>query len=218
MYDDSEVNLIYLEDLSYLLYTSETTSTPKRCLLAYEGLAQAIFLLSWYIFKAHRPPMQYIAVACRSICLLLVYATYWHVHKTVVFDVHLAEIFVPLSVAMTLVSAPHLQLLKDLSHWLRYLCVTHIGIVLSLIKATCVHLKEMECLTVKSILQTFITLPVVVKKGLTQYNNLLWLLAGIIFTYSLSIRFLNNGQAIHVWSWWTFMGGCCSFSCTSFVH
>ena len=136
MYNDSEVNLIYLEDLSYLLYTSETTSTPKRCLLAYEGLAQAIFLLSWYIFKAHRPPMQYIAVACRSICLLLVYATYWHVCKTVVFDVHLAETFMPLSVAMTLVSAPCLQLLKDLPHWLRYLCVTHVGIVPSLIKVT----------------------------------------------------------------------------------
>ena len=55
----------------------------------------------------------------------------------------------------------------------------------------------MECLTVKSTLQTFITLLVVVKKGLIQYDNLLWLLAGIIFTYSLSIRFLNDGQAIH---------------------
>ena len=52
------------------------------------------------------------------------------------FDVHLAEIFVPLSVAMTLVSAPHLQLLKDLPHWLRYICVTHVRIVPRLIKAT----------------------------------------------------------------------------------
>ena len=42
----------------------------------------------------------------------------------------------PLSVAITLVSAPHLQLLEDLPHWLRYLCVTHVGIVPSLIKAT----------------------------------------------------------------------------------
>ena len=75
-YNDSEVNLACSEDLSYLLYTSETTSTLKGCLLAYEGLAQAIFSLSWYTFKAHGPPMQYLAVACRSICLLLVYATY----------------------------------------------------------------------------------------------------------------------------------------------
>ena len=37
---------------------------------------------------------------------------------------------------MTLVSAPHSQLLEDLLHWLRYLCVTHVGIVPSLIKAT----------------------------------------------------------------------------------
>ena len=42
----------------------------------------------------------------------------------------------PLSVAMTLVSAPRSQLLKDLPHWLRYLCVTHVRIVPSLIKAT----------------------------------------------------------------------------------
>ena len=45
-YNDSEVNLACSEDLSYLLYTSGTTSTLKGCLLAYEGLAQAIFLLS----------------------------------------------------------------------------------------------------------------------------------------------------------------------------
>ena len=75
-YDDSEVNLACPEDLSYLLYTSGTTSTPKGCLLAHEGLAQAIFLLSWYTFEAHGPPMQYLAVACRSICSLSVYATY----------------------------------------------------------------------------------------------------------------------------------------------
>ena len=80
------------------------------------------------------------------------------------------------------------------------------------------HLKETEHLTAKSILQTFVTLPVAVKKWLTRYNDLLRLLAGIIFTYSLSIRFLNDGQAIHAWSWWTFMGGCHSPLCTSFVH
>ena len=45
-YNDSEVNLACSEDLSYLLYTSGTTSILKGCLLAYEGLAQAIFLLS----------------------------------------------------------------------------------------------------------------------------------------------------------------------------
>ena len=75
-YDDSEVNLACPEDLSYVLYTSGTTSTPKGCLLAYEGLAQAIFLLSWYTFEAHGPPVRYLAVACRSICSLSVYATY----------------------------------------------------------------------------------------------------------------------------------------------
>ena len=76
MYDDSEVNLACPKDLSYLLYTSGTTSTPKGCLLAHEGLAQAIFSLSWYTFEAHGPPVRYLAVACRSICLLSVYATY----------------------------------------------------------------------------------------------------------------------------------------------
>ena len=40
MYDDSEVNLACLKDLSYLLYTSGTTSTPKGCLLTHKGLAQ----------------------------------------------------------------------------------------------------------------------------------------------------------------------------------
>ena len=39
-YNDSEVNLVCPEDLSYLLYTSETTSTPKGCLLTHKGLAQ----------------------------------------------------------------------------------------------------------------------------------------------------------------------------------
>ena len=75
-YNDSEVNLACSEDLSYLLYTSGTASTLKECLLAHEGLAQAIFLLSWYTFEAHGPPVRYLAVACRSICLLSVYATY----------------------------------------------------------------------------------------------------------------------------------------------
>ena len=56
-YDNSEVNLACTEDLSYLLYTCGTTSTPKGCLLAHEGLAQAIFSLSWYTFKAHGPPV-----------------------------------------------------------------------------------------------------------------------------------------------------------------
>ena len=37
---------------------------------------------------------------------------------------------------MTLVSAPRSQLLEDLPHWLRYLRVTHVGIVPSLIEAT----------------------------------------------------------------------------------
>ena len=77
-YDDSEINLARPEDLSYLLYTSGTTGTPKGCLLTHEGLAQAIFSLSWYTFEARGPPMRYLAVACMSICSLIssVYATY----------------------------------------------------------------------------------------------------------------------------------------------
>lgn len=49
---------------------------------------------------------------------------------------HLAEIFVALSLGMTLICAPRSQLFEDLPRWLDRLRITHVGIVPSLIEAT----------------------------------------------------------------------------------
>lgn len=54
----------------------------------------------------------------------------------VAFDVHIKEIFVPLSLGMVLLSAPRSILLENLPCYISLLGVTHIGLVPSLIDAT----------------------------------------------------------------------------------
>lgn len=53
----------------------------------------------------------------------------------IAFDVHLAEILVPLALGMTLVSAKRGELLEDLPQYISLLGITHIGLVPSLIDA-----------------------------------------------------------------------------------
>lgn len=62
----------------------------------------------------------------------------------VAFDVHLAEILVPLANGIPIVSAPRSLLLEDLPHYIRTLRVSHVGIVPSLIEATMGAVQEDE--------------------------------------------------------------------------
>lgn len=56
--------------------------------------------------------------------------------SAIAFDVHLAEIFVPLALGMTLVSAKRGELLENLPPYINLLGITHVGLVPSLIDAT----------------------------------------------------------------------------------
>ncbi|CAL1704680.1 unnamed protein product [Somion occarium] len=109
------------DNLSYLLYTSGTTGTPKGCLLTHKGLTEA----SWAIGDmsaqvAMDDPANggYLSVA------------------SVAFDVHLSEILAPLTTGFPIVSAPRALLLEDLPFYIKELHISHIGIVPSLIEAT----------------------------------------------------------------------------------
>ncbi|KAI0082634.1 hypothetical protein K474DRAFT_1654750 [Panus rudis PR-1116 ss-1] len=109
------------EDLSYLLYTSGTTGTPKGCLLTHKGLTEAVWALA---DMCARVPMDdpkkgnYLSIA------------------SVAFDVHLAEILVPLATGIPIISAPRSLLLEDLPFYIKELGISHLGIVPSLIEAT----------------------------------------------------------------------------------
>lgn len=54
----------------------------------------------------------------------------------IAFDVHVAEVLVPLALGMTLVSAKRGELLENLPLYISLLGITHIGLVPSLIDAT----------------------------------------------------------------------------------
>lgn len=54
----------------------------------------------------------------------------------VAFDVHIAEIMVPLAVGIPILVAPRSLLLEDLPYYVKQLRVSHVGIVPSLIEAT----------------------------------------------------------------------------------
>ncbi|KAI6132186.1 hypothetical protein EDD16DRAFT_1468633 [Pisolithus croceorrhizus] len=118
---DADVDPPSPRDLAYMLYTSGTTGNPKGCLLTHEGLSEAILALSFFAAHVRMEDIRngrYLAIA------------------SVAFDVHLAEVFIPLSLGMTIVGAPRSELLENLAEHIKYLEITHVGLVPSLIDAT----------------------------------------------------------------------------------
>ncbi|KAF8844469.1 AMP-binding-domain-containing protein [Paxillus ammoniavirescens] len=118
---DANMNSVPPESLAYMLYTSGTTGNPKGCLLTHNGLAEAILALSSFAadVKMNLRAGRYLAIA-----------------SAIAFDVHIAEIFVPLALGMTLVCARRAELLENLPQHISRLEITHVGLVPSLIDAT----------------------------------------------------------------------------------
>ena len=54
----------------------------------------------------------------------------------IAFDVHLAEILVPIANRLPILAAPRSELFEDLPYYVKELKITHLGIVPSLIEAT----------------------------------------------------------------------------------
>ncbi|KAI0798002.1 hypothetical protein C8Q75DRAFT_862185 [Abortiporus biennis] len=126
---DDDLLPVDLNGLAYLLYTSGTTGTPKGCLLTHLGLTEAIWALAETCAQPVIPDpstANYLSIA------------------SVAFDVHLAEVFVPLSNGFPILSAPRSILLEDLPYFITEFRVSHVGIVPSLIEATMGTVQEAE--------------------------------------------------------------------------
>ncbi|KIJ69297.1 nonribosomal peptide synthetase [Hydnomerulius pinastri MD-312] len=124
---DANLDLASPENLAYMLYTSGTTGNPKGCLLTHKGLAEAILALSSFSADVRMDDLRegrYLAVA------------------SIAFDVHIAEVFVPLALGMTLVCARRTELLESLPRHISRLEITHVGLVPSLIDATMCTVEE----------------------------------------------------------------------------
>lgn len=114
-----------------------TTGNPKGCLLTHEGLSEALLALSYFSANARMKNIRdgrYLAIACASWSPIL--HPIYRPSVAIAFDVHLNEIFTPLALGMTLISARRSELLENLSHYLDSLRITHVGLVPSLIDAT----------------------------------------------------------------------------------
>ncbi|KAL4259866.1 Non-ribosomal peptide synthetase [Pleurotus pulmonarius] len=121
---DDRICSASLDSLAYLLYTSGTTGNPKGCLITHEGLVEAIWAISRIASIA---PFEEGEGAWEGRYL----AT-----ASIAFDVHLAEVFVSLSLGTPLYNVPRSILLENLSYYVVQFGITHLGIVPSLMEAT----------------------------------------------------------------------------------
>ncbi|KAJ5042323.1 uncharacterized protein L3040_004875 [Drepanopeziza brunnea f. sp. 'multigermtubi'] len=102
------------EDVSYCLYTSGTTGTPKGCLITHENAVQFMLAFS-RLFEGH----------WKTTSKFLQFASFH-------FDVSVMEQFWSWSVGMCVVSAPRDLIFEDITSAIQQLGVTHIDLTPSL--------------------------------------------------------------------------------------